>query len=146
MITFNRSQLVGAEFRDDEIIRFHGVQEDHIYGMEIDMDVRIADGEILTIRGVMKRYTNPVCPRAVPVLQTAVGISVREEGWDHRIMREIGRKGCEHFAEIIIECGRCLDQARMSKAMGEALQRDPALDQEKFVGTWVEEHPEIRSA
>jgi hypothetical protein len=146
MITFNRSQLVGAEFRDDEIIRFHGVQEDHIYGMEIDMDVRIADGEILTIRGVMKRYTNPVCPTAVPVLQTAVGISVREEGWDHRIMREIGRKGCEHFAEIIIECGRCLDQARMSKAMGEALQRDPALDQEKFVGTWVEEHPEIRSA
>ena len=81
MITFNRSQLVGAEFLDDDTIRFNGVQEDHIYGMEIDMDVRIADGEILAIQGVMKRYTNPVCPAAVPVLQRAVGISVREEGW-----------------------------------------------------------------
>ena len=146
MITFNRSQLVGAEFPDGDTIKFTGIQEDHIYGMEIRMDVRIADAEILAIQGTMKRYTNPVCPAAVPVLQTAVGISLREEGWDHRIMREIGRMGCEHFAEIIIECGRCFDQARLSKEMSEALQSDPNLDQEKFVETWVEEHPEIRSA
>ena len=144
MITFNRSQLVGAEFPDDDIVRFNGIQEDHIYGMEINMDVRLADGEILAIQGVMKRYTNPVCPAAVPVLQTAVGISVREEGWDHRIMREIGRKGCEHFAEIIIECGRCFDWARLSREMLEALQKDPTLDQQRFVETWAEQHPEIR--
>jgi hypothetical protein len=146
MITFNRSQLVGAEFPDDDIIRFNGIQEDHIYGMEVIMEVRIADGEILAIQGLMKRYTNPVCPTALPVLQTAVGISLREAGWDSRIMREIGRKGCEHFAEIIIECGRCLDQARMSKALLEALEKDPGLNQEQFVETWVEQHPEIKSA
>ena len=146
MITFNRSQLIGAEFPGNDTIRLHGVQEDHIYGMEIDMDVRIADGEILAIQGSMKRYTNPVCPAAVPVLQTAVGISLREEGWDHRIMREIGRKGCEHFAEIIIECGRCLDQALMSKELAKALAEDPGLDQEQFVAAWAQEHPEIRSA
>ena len=146
MISFNRSQLVEAEFPDEDTIRFSGVQQDHIYNMEISMDVRIADGEIMAIRGSMKRYTNPVCPTAVPVLQSAVGISLREAGWDSRVMREIGRKGCEHFAEIIIECGRCLDQARMSKAILEALQQDPSLNQERFVETWVEEHPEIRSA
>jgi hypothetical protein len=61
-------------------------------------------------------------------------------------MREIGRKGCEHFAEIIIECGRCLDQARMSKEMLEALAKDPGLNQEQFIETWAEQHPEIRSA
>jgi hypothetical protein len=146
MITFNRSQLVGAEFPDDETIRFNGIQEDHIYSMEIAMDVRIADGEILAIQGSMKRYTNPVCPAAVPVLQTAVGISLREEGWDHRVMREIGRKGCEHFAEIIIECGRCFDWARLSRDMSQALQNDPATDQEQFVEAWAREHPEIGSA
>jgi hypothetical protein len=138
--------LVGAEFPDDETIRFNGIQEDHIYGMEIRMDVRISDGEILAIRGSMKRYTNPVCPTAVPVLQSAVGISLRNEGWDRWVMREIGRKGCEHFAEIIIECGRCLDCARISKELSDALQRDPGLDQERFVEAWVEEHPEISSA
>jgi len=146
MITFNRSQLIEAEFPDQETVRFSGVQEDHIYSMEIHMQVRIADGEILAIEGQMKRYTNPVCPAAVAVLQSAVGISLREEGWDRRVMREIGRNGCEHFAEIVIECGRCLDQARLSKAIWEALQQDASLNQEQFIEAWAEQHPEIRSA
>ena len=146
MITFNRSQLVEAEFLDEDTIRFSGVQQDHIYNMEVRMEVRIADGEILAIEGLMKRYTNPVCPAAVPVLQSAVGVSLREEGWDRRVMREIGRNGCEHFAEIIIECGRCLDQARLSREMWAASQNDPTLNQEQFVETWAAEHPEIRSA
>jgi len=114
--------------------------------MEISMRVRIADGQILEIEGLMKRYTNPVCPAAVPLLQAAVGLSLREEGWDRRLMREIGRQGCEHFAEIIIECGRCFDQARLSRELLEALQRDPSLNQERFVETWAEEHPEILTA
>lgn len=143
MITFNRSQLISAEFPDEDTIKFNGIQEDHIYSMEINMDVRITDGEILAIEGSMKRYTNYVCPQAVPVLQTAVGISLRQEGWARHVMREIGRKGCEHFAEIIIECGRCLDQTRMSRALWEALEKDPALDQEQFIQTWVEENPAI---
>ena len=112
MIGFQRTQVIGAEFINDDTLRFNGIQEDHIYGMEISMEVRIADGEILKIDGNMKRYTNFMCPQAVPVLQTAVGMSLLEEGWDHKVMREIGRKGCEHFAEIVIECGRCLNQAR----------------------------------
>jgi hypothetical protein len=134
MITFNRSQIIGAEFLDEDTVRFNGIQEDHIYGMEINMDVRIGDGEILKIEGNMKRYTNFVCPQAVPVLQTAVGLSLREEGWDRTVMREIGRKGCEHFAEIVIECGRCLDQALISRDLHAALKEDPALDQDAYVG------------
>ncbi len=144
MITLNRSHVISAEFPDEETVRFNGIQEDHIYSVEIKMDVRIADGEILTIEGIMKRYTNFVCPQAVPVLQIAVGMSLREEGWDRRVMKEIGRKGCEHFAEIIIECGHCLDQARLSKAVWEALETDPKLDQAQFIQTWIDEHAEIQ--
>ena len=146
MITFSRSQVIGAEFPDEETVRFNGLQEDHIYGMEINMDVRISDGEILAIKGLMKRYTNFVCPEAVPILQTAVGMSLREEGWDRRVMREIGRKGCEHFAEIVIGCGRCLDQAWLSKEISEALEADPSLNQEQFIQRWIERHPETKLA
>ena len=145
MIMFNRSQVIGAEFPDDQTIRFNGIQVDHIYSMEINMDVRITDGQILTIEGIMKRYTTFVCPQAVPVLQTAVGMSLREEGWQRRIMKEIGRKGCEHFAELIIECARCLDQARMSKAMWQALEKEPDLDQQQFMQNWIEENPEYQN-
>ncbi len=133
MITFNRSQIIGAEFTGADNVRFHGIQEDHIYGMEITMNVRVSTGEILSITGNMKRYTNFVCPQAIPILQTAVGISLREKGWDNRIMREIGRLGCEHFAEIIIECGRCLDQARLSRELYRVLGQNPELDQEDFI-------------
>lgn len=133
MITFSRSQVIGAKFLDADTVRFNGIQEDHIYGMEVQLDVRISDGEILNVKGDMKRYTNFVCPQAVPVLQTAVGLSLLAEGWDKRVMKEIGRKGCEHFAEIIIECGRCLKQAVLSRSLHDALAKDPALDQNKFL-------------
>ncbi|MFH0957624.1 MAG: DUF2889 domain-containing protein [Pseudomonadota bacterium] len=124
MISFQRTQIVGAEFIDQNIIRFSGIQEDHIYGMEISMDVNMEDGAILKIDGKMKRYTNFVCPEAVHAVQRAVGLSLREPGWDKNIMREIGRKGCEHLAEIMIECGRCLDLAIMSKNTAELLKLD----------------------
>ena len=142
MITFNRSQIVGAEFPDEDTIRFNGIQVDHIYSMEINMDVRISDGEILAIEGIMKRYTNFVCPQAGSVLQNAVGMSLKEDGWDRRIIKEIGRKGCEHFAEIIIECGRSFDQARLSKAMWQALGTDPDLDQEQYLENWIDQQPD----
>jgi hypothetical protein len=135
MITFQRTQVVGAEFLDDNTIRFNGIQEDHIYGMEISMDVRIADGTILQIHGQMKRYTNFVCPQAISVLPKAIGLSLREAEWDKKVMREIGRKGCEHLAEIIIECGRCLDSALLSRALKQALQENPDLNQEEFINS-----------
>ena len=141
MITFNRSQVISAEFPDEETVRFNGIQVDHIYSMEINMDVRLSDGEIMAIEGFMKRYTNFVCPEAEPVLQNAVGMSLREEGWDRRIMKEIGRKGCEHFAEIIIECGISLDQARLSKAMWQVLETDPELEQAVFMENWIDQQP-----
>ena len=55
MITFNRSQVLEAEYPDGQTIRFNGIQQDHIYSMEINMDVRIADGQIMAIEGLMKR-------------------------------------------------------------------------------------------
>ena len=133
MVTFQRTQVVGAEFLDENTIRFNGIQEDHIYGMEISMKVRIDDGTILQIQGEMKRYTNFVCPQAISVLPKAVGLSLREAEWDRKVMREIGRKGCEHLAEIIIECGRCLDPAVLSRDLARAIKENPDLNQEEFI-------------
>ena len=135
MVTFQRTQVVGAEFLDEHTIRFNGIQEDHIYGMEISMDVRVDDGTILQIQGQMKRYTNFVCPQAISVLPKAVGLSLREPEWDKKVMRQIGRKGCEHLAEIIIECGRCLDSAILSRDLTRALKKNPDLNQEEFLNS-----------
>ena len=82
----------------------------------------------------------PVLAQAVLESANAVGMSLREEGWDRRIMKEIGRRGCEHFAEIIIECGQSLDQARLSKAIWQSLEKEPDLDQLEFMEKWLAEH------
>jgi hypothetical protein len=146
MISFSRTMLVSGEFPEENLLRLHGILEDHIYGLEIRVDIRLPEGVIAAIQGWMKRYTTPVCPRAVEVLQNAVGMSLREEGWISRVNREIGRKGCSHFAEILIECGRCLHQARMTHALEETFKVEPSASPEQITRSWVESHPEIQSS
>jgi hypothetical protein len=94
--------LVTGELIQENLLRLRGILEDHIYAMEMQMDVRLPDGVISSIQGVMKRYTTPVCPKAVEVLQKAVGMSLRDPGWISKVNREIGRQGCQHFAEILV--------------------------------------------
>ena len=144
MNTLSRSQLVGAKILDGDTVRFSGIQEDHIYGMEIRMDVNGVSGEILSIEGWMKRYTTPICPTAVDQLQKAVGMTVRGENWENAVMKVVGRQGCQHFAEIIIECGRCLDHARMAKEMEEAVKAHPGANQTAFAREWVDRHEEVQ--
>jgi hypothetical protein len=146
MITFSRTLLVGGEFLDGKSLRFHGTLEDNIYAMEIHVDVAISDGRILQIRGEMKRYTTPVCPRAVAFLQKAVGISLREENWVSKVNREVGQMGCQHFAEILIECGRCLDSALMARAVEKAGGENPAVSPGEAARSYVHSHPEAQGA
>lgn len=146
MITFSRTMLVSGEFLEENLLRLHGILEDHIYGLEIRMDIRLPEGVIAAIQGWMKRYTTPVCPKAVEVLQNAVGMSLREEGWISRVNKEIGRKGCSHFAEILIECGRCLDQARMTYALEGTFKVEPSASAAQITRSWVESHPEVQGS
>ena len=141
MISFCRTVTTTAEFLDNETVRFRGALEDHIYAMGIEMDVRIADGVISAIKGVMQRHTTPWCPDAEPVLEQAVGLSVRQSGWVSRINRDIGRKGCRHFAELIIECGACLDTVRLGRSVAERLRQDSDASAGEVARSWIDEHP-----
>jgi hypothetical protein len=136
--------LVGVEFLDEKTLRFHGILEDNIYAMELQVEVEIGDGRILKIQGEMKRYTTPICPRAAEFLQKAVGISLREENWISKVNREVGQKGCQHFAEILIECGRCLDSALMAQAVEKARKENPAASPQEVTRSWVRSHPEAQ--
>jgi Protein of unknown function (DUF2889) len=146
MIPFSRTMLVTGEFLQEDFLRLRGILEDHIYAMEIRVDVRIPDGIISSIQGMMKRYTTPVCPKAVDVLQKAVGMSLRDPGWISRVHREIGRQGCQHFAEILVECGRCLDPARMSHDLGDTLKAQPSASPGEIARSWVKTHPEAQGS
>ena len=67
-------------------------------------------------------------------------------GWISKINREVGRKGCQHFAEILVECGRCLDQARMSQAVVETLKSHPSASTQEIARSWTQSHPEAQGS
>lgn len=142
MITFSRSMIVGAEFPEEDLVRFHGMLEDRIYAMEIIMDVRISDGVVQAVQGRMKRFTTPVCPKAVDLLQSAVGISLREPGWVSKVNKEVGRRSCQHFAEILVECGRCLGAALMAHELSSKIKEAPDQDENVLIKNFVAAHPD----
>jgi hypothetical protein len=143
VIGFARTVTVTARFADDEAtVRFRGLLEDHIYAMDLEVDVRLADGVITAIGGTVKRFTTPWCRDAEPVLQRAVGMSLRADGWISRVNRDLGRHGCEHLAALLVECGRCLDTVRLARAVAEGVREDPSRQAADVAASWIEAHPE----
>jgi predicted metal-dependent phosphoesterase TrpH len=110
MLKFSRNKLVSIYRKDQDQLLAHGVLEDDIYGLEVDVAISIPHLEILSIEGRWKRAENVECPRAIPFLQEAVGFRMGK-GFSQKVRKIIGRKACRHFADIILEC---CDAAQMA--------------------------------
>ena len=110
MLKFTRNKLVSIYRKDQDRLLAHGILEDDIYGLEVDIAISIPHLEILSIEGRWKRAENVECPRAIPFLQEAVGFRMGE-GFSQKVRKIIGRKACRHFADIILEC---CDAAQMA--------------------------------
>lgn len=113
MLKFTRNKLVGVERKDDSTLVAHGVLDDDIYSLEIDVSIRIPELEILAIKGKWNRWTTPECPRAIPFLQEAVGFRIEEKGFSRKVHKIIGRKACRHYANLLLECCHSGKEAAM---------------------------------
>ena len=111
MLKFMRNKTVGIERRDEDTLWAYGVLDDDIYGVELEVCIGLGDLVIRSIEGRFKRYTTPECPKAIPVLQQAVGFCALEEGFSQKVQKNIGRKGCRHFANLLVECCSTAEQA-----------------------------------
>ncbi len=103
MLKFTRNKMVSIRRKDQDTISIHGILDDFIYSLELKVDVKISNLEILSIDGQWNRYTTPGCPRATPFVKEAVGFHI-EEGVDQKIHKIVGRKACRHYANLLIEC------------------------------------------
>jgi predicted metal-dependent phosphoesterase TrpH len=104
MLKFMRNKLVGVEKKDQDTLVAHGILDDDIYSLEIDVSIRTSNMEILAIDGRWNRWTTPECPRAIPFLQNAVGFCIEEEGFSQKVHKVIGRQACRHYANLLLEC------------------------------------------
>ena len=111
MLKFMRNKTVGIERRDKDTLWAYGVLDDDLYGVELEVSIDLSDMVIRSIEGRFKRWTTPECPKAIPVLQQAVGFCALEEGFSQKVQKNIGRKGCRHFANLLVECCDAAEQA-----------------------------------
>jgi hypothetical protein len=115
MLKFTRTKFVGIERRARDKAIAHGILDDYIYGMELDVEFSLPQYEITGITGRMKRYTTPECPKADALLQRAVGMRI-EPGFTNRVKKEIGRAGCRHYATLLLECCHAMISASIDFA------------------------------
>lgn len=104
MLGFSRTKWVGIERPKEDVFVAHGILEDYIYGMEIDVEITAPDFIITSVSGKMRRVTTSECTRSVPLLQNAVGLRLGDPGLASTINRKVGREGCRHFANLLLEC------------------------------------------
>lgn len=129
MITFSRSKFVGVERLDENTLLAHGVLEDFIYAMELDVTVKQPNFEIVDIKGRMKRVTTPVCDQAIPKLQNAVGLCIPEDEFARKIHRIVGKEGCTHFANLLVECCDAIMQTAIYGDMQKLTDRQSFLEE-----------------
>jgi hypothetical protein len=110
-LSFSRSKLVGVETSGANMLKAHGVLEDNIYAMEIDVTVNTGDFKIVSISGKMNRITTSECHKATAVLQNAVGMSIADREFARTVNRVIGRAGCLHLGALLVECCDSILQA-----------------------------------
>jgi predicted metal-dependent phosphoesterase TrpH len=123
MLKFARNKLTSVFRKGEDRLSVHGVLEDDIYGLEIDLDLSLPGLEVLSIQGHWNRMENAECPRAVPFLQEAVGFRI-DQDFTQKVQKVVGRKSCRHFADLILECGEAARAAaRLIPAMDPELQR-----------------------
>ena len=128
MLKFARNKLVNIVAKGDERLLVHGVLDDDIYSCEINFEVKLPDMVIRSLKGRWHRYTTPDCPRALDTLDPAVGRCIRDPEFAHFIDKEVGRKGCEHFANLIIECAAAVLEAELVLNWQKACELNPDLE------------------
>jgi len=133
MLKFMRNKLVTVSRGNPGTLEVHGVLDDDIYGLELDVVYRASDLEIVAIDGTWNRWTTPECPRSVPPLQHAVGLRVEEEGFGGKVHKGVGRRSCRHFANLLLECSHAAKEAVWVERWQVARQDDPGLELGEFI-------------
>jgi len=116
LLSFARSKIVGVEHPEQDTLLAHGILDDNIYSLELDVEVKLPLFEITRVEGRWRRYTTVECPHALAKLQNAVGLRIVDKEFGRKIRQVVGKEGCTHFANLLLEC---CDGIRQAAVYGE---------------------------
>ena len=108
-----------------------GILDDDLYGIQLEAIFSLDTLQIKKISGKWHRWTTPECPRALDHLGAVIGFKV-EQGFRHNIQKTLGREGCRHFANLLIDMGHAAKNARWVIQFEHARKMQPDLTIETF--------------
>jgi predicted metal-dependent phosphoesterase TrpH len=132
MLEFMRNKLVSVALKNPDTLVVHGVLDDSIYSLELDLEVDYPELTVRAITGRWKRWTTPECPKSLEYLDQARGFCLGP-GIEDTIHKTIGRTSCRHFANLLIECAFSVREASRAIRWQEASKADPSLDMAAFL-------------
>ena len=146
MLAFSRSKVVGVEHLKEDVFLAHGVLDDNIYAMDVDVEIKFPDAEITTVSGRMKRITTPYCELAIPKLQNAVGLHLNEDDFARKVSRVVGREGCTHFANLLLECCDAVMQAAIYDEWQTLKEKGITPNKQDFLNDRLQHIPGLRDS
>ncbi|MFH1625956.1 MAG: DUF2889 domain-containing protein [Pseudomonadota bacterium] len=142
MFEFTRSKVIGVEKREGDIFLVHGFLDDHVYTVELDLEVSVPEFTIVSAKGSMKRYTTPECSKAPSILNDAVGLQIGGADFETKVKKLVGRGGCRHLADLFIECCNAVFPAAIQVQWKEA--KSSGMSKDDFITGLVKSEPKIR--
>lgn len=146
MVGFSRTKWVGVERPAADTYMAHGILEDDLYGMELDVQVQAPQFVITGIQGRLRRFTTSECPKAQEALPEAIGLRLRAEDFVTQVNRKIGRQGCRHLANLLIECSDAILRCALYGGWPEADRSEPSGRPEEHLERRSEEMPFLRGS
>jgi hypothetical protein len=104
VLSYFRNKYATTMDLEDGSLLVRATLEDSFFAGTVEMEVKVPDLEIASIKGEIKRTFNEECQEAIPLLQEAVGLLVGSG--INRIISDLvgGSEGCPKLADLILEC------------------------------------------
>ncbi len=139
MLKFMRNKVISVERSKSGELIVQGLLDDDMYGLTMEVVFSQDELKIISISGKWHRWTTPECPRALDMLQPAVGMRL-EPGFRAAVSKVIGRGACRHFANMLIEMAHAAKSAKLSIQWQEFTDLNPDKNTEHdlaaFIASW----------
>jgi hypothetical protein len=142
VLCYTRNKYATTMDLEDGSLLARATLEDSFFAGTVEMEVKVPDLEIASIKGEIKRAFNEECQEAIPLLQEAVGLRIGS-GINKTISDLVGGpEGCPKLADLVLECidevvlrftlptireTQSIGKEELIKGTGEMLRQNPGL-------------------
>jgi hypothetical protein len=104
VLSYARNKYATTTDLEDGALLIRAALEDTVFAGTVEMEVKVPDLEISSVKGEIKRAFNKECQETIPLLQEAVGLRIGS-GINKTINDLIGgSEGCPKLADLVLEC------------------------------------------